>query len=69
MEHPIRQRGSDAEDEEARGVVPEEARAGADEEEQRGVESVVKNPGEQAEVLPDVTGDPEQREAALVGTE
>jgi hypothetical protein len=33
------------------------------------VEPVTEHPWEQAEVLADVAGDPEQREAALVGTE
>jgi len=42
LEHPVRQRRCDAEDEEPRGA---------------------------GEVLADVAGDPEQREAALVGVE
>jgi len=33
------------------------------------VEAVAEHPGEQAQVLADVAGDPEQREAALVGAE
>lgn len=33
------------------------------------MEAVAEHPGEQAEVLADVAGDPEQREAALVGAE
>ena len=33
------------------------------------MEAVAEHPREQAEVLADVTGDPEQREAALVDIE
>ena len=43
LEHPVRQRERDAGDKEPRGAVPEEARAGAGEE-QRGVEPVAKHP-------------------------
>jgi hypothetical protein len=46
----------DAGDEEPRGVVPEEAHAGANEEEQHGVEPVVEHPREQDKVVADVVG-------------
>ena len=57
-----------ANDEEPHGAIPKEARVGADQEEQHGVEPVVEHPWE-AVVLADVIDDPEQREAALVGVE
>lgn len=66
---PVRQRGHGAGDEEPGGAVPKQARAGADEEQERRVEAVAEHPGQQPQVLADVAGDPEQREVALVGAE
>jgi hypothetical protein len=59
---------SDAGDEEPRGAIPEEACAGADEE-QHMVEPVAEHPREQCEVLVDVASDPKQHEAGVVGAE
>jgi hypothetical protein len=69
LEDLVRQHGRDAEDEEPLSAIPEEARAGADGEEQHRVEPVAEHPRQQVKVLADVTDDPEQREAALVGAE
>uniref|UniRef100_A0A8R7V2H9 Uncharacterized protein n=1 Tax=Triticum urartu TaxID=4572 RepID=A0A8R7V2H9_TRIUA len=49
--------------------VAEEAGGGGDEQEQGRVELVADNAGEEADAVPDIAGDPEQRDAALVGAE
>ena len=66
---PVWQRRGDAGDGEPGGAVAEDAGGGAYEQEQRRVEPVAEDAGEQAEVVPDVAGDREQGEAALADPE